>query len=171
MLAVTLVTMSARSEGFDPSYAIDAVLAGLGRGLEKSVSSLETPESQLELLQGRTPEETEAIVGDALSELETGRAETLIVRLAKVWGDARFRELERYETWCDCMKTDEDRALSRRLIEKRNPTLAARIDEMHASGKHVFAAVGSLHMIGDQGIPALMAARGYSVERIEFKAR
>jgi len=35
-------------------------------------------------------------------------------------------------------------------------------------GKQVFAAVGSLHMIGPMGLPALMAQRGYRVERVEF---
>jgi uncharacterized protein YbaP (TraB family) len=32
----------------------------------------------------------------------------------------------------------------------------------------VFAAVGALHMTGPQGLPRLMAARGYLVERIPF---
>jgi len=31
----------------------------------------------------------------------------------------------------------------------------------------VFAAVGSLHMIGPKGLPALLAERGYRIERIK----
>jgi len=169
MLVDMLVVMSGRYQGLDPSYAADSVLAGLGHGLEKSVLSLETPESQLALLQGRTPEETREIVESTLNELESGRATTLMTRIAQVWAEGRFGEMERYDQWCNCMKTKSDRESAKRLLDERNPILAARIDAVHAEGKQVFAAVGSLHMIGKLGLPSLMAKRGYSVERVEFK--
>ena len=73
----------------------------------------------------------------------------------------------RYESWCDCLKTDADRRAMRRLLDDRNPALAESIDALHGGGKQVFAAVGSLHMIGPKGLPALLAQRGYQVERIE----
>ena len=56
-----------------------------------------------------------------------------------------------------------------RLLDARNPGLAERIDALHTSGQRVFAAVGSLHMIGRTGLPALLARRGYTVERIVFE--
>jgi len=34
--------------------------------------------------------------------------------------------------------------------------------------RSVFAAVGSLHMIGAGGLPALMRQRGYVVEQVRF---
>jgi uncharacterized protein len=169
MLATTLVVMSGRQQGLDPSYAIDGLLAGLGHGLDKSVLSLETPESQLALLQGGTPEETRTMVDQALLQLETGKAGTMMARLAQIWSDGRFNEMETYERWCDCVKTDADRAWNKRLIDDRNPLLASRIDALHAEGKQVFAAVGSLHMIGKVGLPALMRQHGYAVERVTFQ--
>jgi len=57
----------------------------------------------------------------------------------------------------------------RRMLDERNPGLANGIDAIHASGKTVFAAVGSLHMIGKLGLPALLSERGYKVERVDFK--
>jgi uncharacterized protein len=169
MLAVALSVMSARDRGFDPAYAIDSVLAGMGHALGKTVSSLETPESQLELLQGRTPQETQAFVEGVLAELETGKGRVLVTRIAQVWADGRFKELQRYEHWCDCLNTEYDRAVNKRMIDERNPVMAARIDAMHAEGKTVFAAVGSLHMIGKLGLPVIMAQRGYAVERVPFE--
>ena len=47
--------------------------------------------------------------------------------------------------------------------------LAKSTDAIDASRTSVFAAVGSLHMIGRLGLPALLAERGYKVERIDFK--
>jgi len=169
MVATTLVVMAGRRDGLDPAYAIDIVMAGLGRGLKKPVSSLETPELQLKLLQGRSPQEAQAIVEQALEELESGRATPALRRIAQVWADGRFGELEHYAQWCDCLNTEEERVLYRRMLDERNPGLADRIDAIHAGGKQVFAAVGSLHMIGPLGLPSLFMRRGYQVERIDLK--
>ena len=46
---------------------------------------------------------------------------------------------------------------------------ADAIDRLHASGQRVFAAVGALHMPGPTGLPALLARRGYQVERVAFE--
>ena len=54
------------------------------------------------------------------------------------------------------------------MLDARNPGMAAGIAALHESGQKVFAAVGSLHMIGPSGLPALMAHRGYRVEQIHF---
>jgi hypothetical protein len=168
VLATTLVVMSGRVDGLDPAYAIDAMLAGMGHSLHKSVVSLETPELQFAVLLGRTPQETQAIVEQALAELESGKARPLLTRIARLWATSNLGELDRYAQWCDCMNSDEERAMERRLLDERNPPLAERIDALHAAGQQVFAAVGSLHMIGPLGLPALMAQRGYQVERVVF---
>jgi uncharacterized protein YbaP (TraB family) len=53
-------------------------------------------------------------------------------------------------------------------LDDRNPVMADRLDRLHSSGKRVFAAVGSLHMIGSIGLPEQMQMqrRGYRVERV-----
>jgi uncharacterized protein YbaP (TraB family) len=168
MLATTLMVMSARREGLDPAYAIDAAIAGLGRGLKKPVTSLETPELQVALLLARTPQEAHALVEQVLAELEQGRASPMLARIAQLWSDSRLAELERYEQWCRCVDTAEERAMLKRLLDDRNSGLAERIDRLHADGRRVFAAVGALHMIGPTGLPTLLARRGYRVERIDF---
>jgi len=168
MVATTLIVMAARDRGLDPAYAVDIVLAGLGRSMSKAVTSLETPELQLAILRGRTPEETETVVEQSLAELESGRATPMLARIAHVWADSRLDELDHYADWCDCLGTPEERAMHKRLLDDRNPALAERIDALHRSGKRVFAAVGSLHMIGPTGLPALLAQRGYQVERVAF---
>jgi len=163
-----LTLMVGRWEGLDASYAIDAILAGIGHGANKNVVSLETPELQLKLLQMQTPQETFALVDDGLKEMESGRSRALLRRLAKVWGNADYVEMSHFFDWCDCLNTKSERELMRQVLDERNPGLAEHIDALHASGKQVFAAVGSLHMFGPIGLPELMAKRGYRVERIDL---
>jgi uncharacterized protein YbaP (TraB family) len=171
MASTSLVVMAARDDGLDPAYAIDRYLSMLSRHLGRPVVSLETPEQQLAALRSRNRQEARASIEQALSSLESGEATPMLQRIASVWADSRWDELDRYEEWCQCMGTETERALMKRLLDDRNPGMAQRIDAMHMAGKRVFAAVGSLHMIGPMGLPQLLAKRGYRVERIEFTDR
>ena len=57
----------------------------------------------------------------------------------------------------------------RALNDERNPALAERIDALHSEGRPLFAAVGALHMTGPQSLLRLLAARGFRIERVEFR--
>ncbi len=167
----TLTVMVGREAGLDPSYAIDGVLAGIGHGAHKHMVSLETPEAQLRMLQMKDAQATAAFVQASLDELEAGRTGDMLKRIAEVWANADYAGMERFDEWCDCLDTEIEREMMRRLLDGRNPAMAGRIDELHRSGKRVFAAVGSLHLFGPIGLPTLMAKRGYRVEQIDLRPR
>ncbi len=164
-----LATLVGRRDGFDAAYGIDTVLAAYGRAARLDVVSLESPELQVRTMQMGSPAETIEMVDGALAEMESGRARASLRRMATVWAEGDLAELQRYPVWCDCVKTAGDRAYLARLLDERNPHLADSIARLHAAGQRVFAAVGALHMIGPTGLPALMAQRGYRVERIDYK--
>ena len=164
----SLSVMAARRDGLDPANAIDLVLAAVAREFGKPVASLETPESQMQALLMPTQAETIEFVKSGLADLESSRARPMLMRMAKVWTDGDYAELSRYERWCDCMGTATERAAMKRLLDDRNPLIAASIDNLHNSGQRVFAAVGSLHMIGPSGLPQLLRQRGYKVEQGDF---
>lgn len=161
--------MVGRWEGLDAAYAIDDVLAEIGHSANKNMVSLETPELQLQTLMMKTPQETIAYVQDSLDELESSRSRVLLKRLASAWINADYAEMEHFNEWCECTNTATERDVMKRMLDDRAVPLADHIDALHKSGKRVFAAVGSLHMFGPVGLPALMAKRGYQVERIDLK--
>lgn len=167
---VMLSIWLARRDGLEPAYAIDAFLAAAGRGAKKDVISLETPESQLDALQMENPEETISLVKEDLDELEKRDGNPFFEQVAKIWGESDYEEMSRFEEWCNCLNTDAERKMMKRLLDDRNPNLAKGIDALHKNGKEVFAAVGSLHMFGPLALPLLMEKRGYKVERVELKA-
>ena len=164
----SLSVMAARRDGLDPAHAIDLVLAVLAREFGKPVASLETPELQLQALRMPSHAETIDLVSSGLDDLESGRTRPMLNRIAKVWTEGNYAELSRFESWCNCVDTATERAAMTRMLDDRNPQLAAQIDNLHTSGTRVFAAVGSLHMIGPKGLPALLRQRGYRVEQGEF---
>ena len=166
MQATTLEVMQGRSFGLYAEYGIDMFLAGLGRGLKKPLRSLETPESQSALLVSDDPAETARAVGAVLDELDGGKAPAMLKRLAADWERGDVDDMAAYASWCGCMDTPEQRADFDKLILERNPLMADKIVQWHGEGTSLFVAVGTLHMVGPVGLPTLLKARGFQVERV-----
>lgn len=164
--AVALSLMVARGDGLDANYGSEIMLAFVGRVMQRPVVSLETVALQLQTLFGDDGDDLESMVSEGLDDIDAGRALPVMRKLARVWESGNLAELNSYTTWCECVKTDSERKLLKRTLDDRNPGMAQSIDKLHGQGKKVFAAVGSLHMTGPKGLPALMAARGYRVERV-----
>jgi uncharacterized protein YbaP (TraB family) len=168
MQAVSVEVLEGRQFGLYPDYGVDVFLAGLGRGLKKPIRSLETPESQAGLLVSDDPAETARSVGELLDELEGGKGARILQRLAGDWQRGDLDDLGGYQTWCECLDTPQQRADFVKLVDDRNPLMADKIVKWHAEGRSLFVAVGTLHMIGRIGLPALLKARGFQVERVSF---
>lgn len=169
MQAITLTMLEARWEGLEAGHGQEMVLSGEARSRGLAIVSLETARQQLAALLPADASEARRLTADTLEQLEQGKVRPMLRRLVQAWEQGDLQTLADYERWCDCADTPADRAFLRRLIEGRNPALAARIDALHAQGRQVFAAVGALHMTGPHGLPALLAQRGYRVERVELK--
>jgi uncharacterized protein YbaP (TraB family) len=166
---VTLSALAGRPEHLEAQFGVDIGLATVGHRTGKEIISLETPESQLQMLQMHDATEAVAFVEDSLDELEPGRAATLLGRMARAWVSADYDELAHYTEWCQCLDTPIERTVMQRLLDERNPALADAIDHLHQTGKRVFAATGSLHLFGPIGLPALLEQRGYRVERVDLQ--
>ena len=166
MQAVTLTVLSARWDGLDAAFAQEIVLANAARAQPRPIIALESAQAQMALLLPADADEARRLLDQALEQLERGRTRPLLRRMADAWADGRLGELEDYTRWCECADTVEDRAFLRRLNDERNAPMAERIDTLHGQGKRVLVAVGALHMTGEQGLPRLMAARGYAVQRL-----
>lgn len=169
MQGLTYTLLDARWDDLHTAWAQEAVLAGFAKRTQRSIVSLETPQTQIDALIPQAPEEAARMLEQMLDQLEQGKARPVMQRLASAWERGDLEDLAAYEQWCDCIHTDEDRALMQRVQAGRNPGMADRIADLHREGE-VFAAVGALHMTGDDGLPALLAARGFKVERVRFGA-
>lgn len=62
---------------------------------------------------------------------------------------------------------DENPALYEALLKRRNLTWADALSREMAGAGTQLVNVGALHMLGDDGLPALMRARGFEVTRIQ----
>ncbi len=169
MQAMALSGLDARWVGYDLSYAQEYFLAGFAQVNNKPVVGLETPELQLEALLPTTDSDALDLISRTLQDMEEGKTRRMVGRMAQSWEAGNLDDLASFDKWCECMKDDKDRAFYKRINDARNPYLADRIAALHGEGKKLFAAVGALHMTGNQALPKLMAERGFKVERVSFK--
>jgi uncharacterized protein YbaP (TraB family) len=52
------------------------------------------------------------------------------------------------------------------MLYQRNRNWIPKLEQLAAGGKPVFVAVGAGHLVGEQGVPALLRARGHTVTRV-----
>lgn len=163
---MALRIMSARADGLYADYGLESFLFGFARAQHKPVVAIETAASQLEMLGGSSEGDEARRVDQGLDDLESGRGRSVVTELADAWARSDWAKLDSYPQWCDCFATPGERQMLKRLLDDRNPGLADGIERLHASGQRVFGAVGALHMIGSQGLPALLTARGFHVTQV-----
>jgi hypothetical protein len=162
MIAVTLTVLDAAWEGLHGAYATEHVLVGFAKAGGKPVAALETAAIQRTALMGGSPAEQLAMIEASIASLENGSARREVMATAAAWAAGDLDALGRLLTAVG----PEERVTIERVVFARNARLAARIEELHGGRRRLFATAGILHMVGDAGLPRLLAARGFKVERV-----
>lgn len=164
--AVTVALAQAQRLGYSAQFGTDLLLTSGARQLHKPVVALETPESQLAALTGGTPADQQAFIAKTLAQLDSGENQRVLLRLAQAWADQNWADLASWRDWCACATTAGERADLKRLLDDRNPQMARRITALADAGRRPLVAVGAAHLVGDSGLPALLAAQGWQVRRL-----
>lgn len=167
MQLASLAVLGARTDGLYPDFGIDLFLTAYATRQHLPIVPLETLAEQVRVLNEIVPKNEVAQQFDTvLDAIESGEARTQTLTLANAWAESDLSTLEHYPQWCDCLKTPSDKRAFQRLVTNRNRAMAENIARVHTGGQRVFGAVGALHLIGPKGIPALLAARGFTVTRV-----
>ena len=153
--ALTLARIGASDD--DSRNGVDrAVMAQAG---DKPVVELEGAERQLGLFDCLA----EADQRDLLTAVVTDQQGDEDSRLVESWRKGDMTAIER-ETRRGMLTDPQLRAV---LFTGRNRDWTSRIAAAMRQGHRPFVAVGAAHMAGPEGLPALLAANGYKVTRVE----
>lgn len=144
----------ARDAGVDGGNGIDRALVSSYPG---RVEELEGAAAQLAIFD-RLPEPAQrALLAAVLQDQNAGDA------IFAGWARGDLAPIEA-ETERGFLGNPDLRAA---LLSDRNRAWAGRIDALLKARAHPFVAVGAAHMAGSGGLPALLAARGWQVTRIQ----
>jgi uncharacterized protein YbaP (TraB family) len=163
LAAVTVTVLVLERLGYLVEEGVDRHL--LARARERGIPfvELETPSEQLELFAGMSEEESLMFLKATLLELHD--VERFMDDLTGAWlaGDTtKFEEafFFAYKAW------PELAPLLDKVIFRRNRTMYERLQPVLAgAGAPVFAVIGSGHLVGERGLPALFAGAGWQVEK------
>ena len=156
--AAALLLQQALTKAGDSGNGIDRALL---RGYTKPVEEFEGAAAQLAIFDTLPEAAQRSLLSAALTDPKEAARE--LDRMAQAWAKADLDLIDR-ETNQEFLS---DPLLREALLTGRNRAWDARLTAMLRSGAHPFVAVGAAHLVGKDGLPALLAAHGYKVTRLQ----
>ena len=156
---LTVSVMALQAHGYDVQHGVEQIIQAEARDAGTPTCGLETLDGQLGLLDGLPDTLQKEILMQAIEE--AGDIETLIEPMLEAWRRGDESGLE--QSLEDDFEGYDD--LAEALIYRRNERWATQVSKMLEDDEDVLVVVGAMHLVGDRGLPALLAGRGYRVAR------
>jgi hypothetical protein len=160
LAAITVEQMMLLRIGFNPQYGIEFHLTAMAGKDEKEILGFETAREQLEFLDGLSMPAQRSLLMQTLQE--SLNIEEDINLLINAWrhGDIDFFE----ETLLAEMRKYPE--LYKTLVVDRNQAWVEKIKKLTAEKDDYLVVVGTLHLVGEDGVPALLSKQGISADQL-----
>ena len=158
--AAALLIAQAYQVGSGANGADQVLLESAGK---KPIVELEGLEYQLGLFDALPQSEQRDLLEAVIDEIDRADVQALADQRLNAWlsgdADGLAGEID------SGLLADPE--LRHGLLVKRNQDWAGKIEKLLKGGSHPFVAVGAAHVIGPEGLAALLEARGYTVKRLQ----
>jgi uncharacterized protein YbaP (TraB family) len=159
-LALMLTQIEWQKAGFDGELGLDRHFYDRARSEGKRVQGLETAEFQIAQLDGIPMDLQERMLTEALNDLDSEIAS--ISTLTKAWKTGDAPTVERIVL----QDMKKEPAIYERLLVARNRNWLPQIEALFTRSGRAFVVVGAAHLIGPDGLIAMLKARGYQLEQM-----
>lgn len=156
--AIMISQAQSQVDGESSANGIDRALA---QGYRGPVGELEGAATQLAIFDALPEDQQRAMLGAVLHG-SLGRRNAAR-RLEAAWAQGDLATLDRAING----EMFPDPALRNALLVNRNRDWVTKIEAMLGNGARPFVAVGAGHLVGSDGLPAMLQARGYKVTRLQ----
>ena len=159
MIATTIMTLELQKLGFEMNQGVDKHLFDRAKATGKHIQGLETIEYQLGLFDNLSPKTQELFLLQTLGELAI--FETQINNVVEAWTQGRTEGLE---GMLDNMRQFPE--VYEALITKRNKNWIPHIETFLEQKEKYLIVVGTLHVLGEEGLLAMLKKKGYIIEQM-----
>jgi uncharacterized protein len=160
MLSVALEGLELMKVGFDPELGLDKHFYDLAKSEGKTVQGLETAEYQISRFDTMTMEQQDRMLAETLKELDTEVAS--VNKLGEAWKVGNTSVVE--GVVLSGLKSDP--VMYQRLLVERNRNWMPKIEALFARRGHALVVVGAAHLVGPDGVIAMLKAKGYTLEQL-----
>lgn len=158
---LTLSVQFIVNQGFEPGHGVDTVLLKEAKTVRKDVRFFETIEEQLAFFTSLEPQVEKNLL--VLTIRDWDKQAAAFDDLFKAWTDA---DLETIDAQMNEDMREQAPEVYEMLIVERNKAWAEELDAvLKAESGAGFVAVGAAHLVGENAVPALLKAKGYTVTR------
>jgi len=160
LLALTIMSIGWQNAGFDPELGLDKHFYDRALAEGKQIQGLETADYQISRFDQMTTDQQDRMLSESLKELDGEQSE--VTRLADAWRIGDAPTVERIVL----QSLKEDPVMYQRLLVERNRNWLPRLESYFARQGRTFVVVGAAHLVGPDGLLALLKAKGYQIEQI-----
>jgi len=160
LVAITMLDLGMTRLGYRSDRGIEQYLLGRAREDGKPVEGLESLATQVAVFDSLSLDEQGELLEQTLLEIDT--ASSVMSEMIAAWRDGRLDELT--ATLLDDFQAFPDLYAS--LVVDRNTDWTGKIEQMLNDRRAYLIVVGGLHLVGDDSVIRMLAARGHDAERL-----
>ena len=160
LAAITVEMMMFYRIGFNPMLGVEMQLVSQAARDGKPIEGLETAAEQTAFLDGLSLDTQREMLLQTLED--SAGIEDIIDEIIRAW---RYGDIAALEGGLlkDLEKNEE---LSEVLVNRRNRRWVTQIRELLDDSDDYLVVVGALHLVGDQGVPKLLAKAGVKIVQL-----
>lgn len=166
MVAVLISLSQYQKLGYRAELSVDAWLAQLARRGKTRVVALETVDGQLGQFNKLSSAEQWHFLDESLDNLASGEELQEARGLVEAWAHADRATLDALVKQVEEDSSVSGKFMRETLLDGRNGALADKLAALLQGEPRTVGAIGMLHLLGKRGVPALLQAKGYRVERV-----
>ncbi len=161
-VGLTITLSQFTKMGLDPELGLDRHFMARAADAGKPTSGLEDIDTQVAVLSGMSLQEQQQMVAEALDQADQADAEGRKLHDAWRRGDDKL-----LWTSMAAEMRGEYPQLYKRINTDRNDAWVPKLEQQLKAGQGgTLVVVGTLHLLGEDGVVEKLRARGYQVERV-----
>ena len=157
LVAITLMAPTLQASGFKPELGVDRHFFDRAKDAGLKREALETIEYQLDRFDQLSPKLQEDLLKATMEDLDTQVSG--VKEMVAAWSSGNIAAMETLTLTA----FKESPELYQRLLVERNRNWIPHVERCLGENKACFVVVGAAHLVGPDGLPALLTKKGYRV--------